>query len=147
MPTLAENRKALHDYTILKTFEAGVVLSGQEVKSAKQGQLSLKGSFVHTRAGEAFLVNAYITPYQEARFDASYNPSRDRKLLLTKKELNEIANRRESEGLTVVPLSIFTKRSLIKVRIGLARGKKKYDKRRAIKEKELKQKIQRVLNK
>ena len=143
MSTLAENRKALHDYTILDTYEAGIVLSGQEVKAVKGGEASLQGSFVHIKGNEAYLTNAHISHYKKAAPDPSYDPARDRKLLLTRKELLEIADRRQSEGLTVVPLSIFTKRNLIKVKIGLARGKRKYEKREVIKKRETDREIRR----
>lgn len=141
MSTLAENRKARFDYTILETFEAGIVLSGQEVKSVKAGHVSLTGSFVHVKNGEAFLTNAHISRYAKAGPDKSYNPEQDRKLLLSRKELLEIADRRESEGLTIIPLSVFTTRGLVKVKIGLARGKRKYEKRETIKKRETEKEI------
>ena len=146
MSNLSENRRALHDYTILETFEAGIVLSGQEVKSVKLGQISLKGSFVHFKNGEAVLVNAHISPYAKAKTDPAYKPERDRKLLLGKKQLIQIADRRFSEGLTVVPLSVYTKGAFVKIKIALARGKRKYDKRIAIKNKEIAKKIKRMVN-
>ncbi len=141
MPTLASNKKARHDYTILDTLEAGIVLSGQEVKSAKLGQISLKGSFIHFKNGEAYLVNAHISPYQKAKPDAGYKPDRDRKILLSKKEMLQIADRKNSEGLAVVPLSVYTKGAFIKVQVGLARGKRKYEKREAIKKREVEREI------
>src|SRR5690606_32162870 len=126
MATVAQNRKARHDYNILESFEAGIVLSGQEVKSVKAGEVSLAGSFVIFRGGEAYLTHAYIAPYKKAGELPDYNPERDRKLLLTEKELRNIAERRQSEGLTVVPLEMFVSRNLVKVKIGLVRGKHRY---------------------
>lgn len=140
MPTLAFNRKARFDYTILKTFEAGIVLSGQEVKSVKSGQITLNGSFVNVKNNEAFLTNAYVAPYAKAS-TSGYNPDRDRKLLLNKKELLEIADRRNAEGLSLVPLSVYTKGGKVKVEIALARGKRKYEKREVIKKRESEKKI------
>ncbi|OGE84835.1 MAG: SsrA-binding protein [Candidatus Doudnabacteria bacterium RIFCSPHIGHO2_02_FULL_46_11] len=146
MPTLAQNRQALHDFTILDTLEAGIVLSGQEVKSARLGQMSLKGSFVNFKNNEALLVNAYISRYQKAGPDPSYKPDRDRKLLLNARELQNIADRKHTEGLAVVPLSVYTKGKLVKVKIGLARGKRKFDKRESIKKREQQRKIRRIVN-
>ena len=146
MSNLSENRKALHDYTILETFEAGIVLSGQEVKSAKAGQVSLLGSFVKIKNNEAYLTNAYIAPYKKSPANPAYVPEQDRKLLLTRKELDEIATRRNAEGLALVPLSIFTTRNLVKVKIGLARGKRKYEKRETIKKREVDKDIRRFTN-
>jgi SsrA-binding protein len=138
--TLSENRKARFDYTILDTFEAGIVLSGQ-VKSVKAGQISLNGSFVHIKNNEAFLTNAHVSPYKKAGKLEGYNPERDRKLLLNRKELVKIADRRQSEGLAIIPLSVFTTRGLVKIKIALARGKRKYEKRESIKKRETEKEI------
>ena len=147
MPTLAENRKAFYDYTMLEKFDAGIVLSGQEVKAAKSGEVSLKGSFVIFRGGEGFLTNAHIGHYKKAAPDPSYNPVRDRKLLLGRREIESISRRKAEEGLAVVPTKMFTRKNLIKIEIVLARGKKKYDKRKAIAEAEAKHKIERAIKK
>lgn len=144
MSTLAENRKARFDYTILQTYEAGIVLSGQEVKSVKAGQVSLNGSFVHVRNGEAYLTNAHIAPYAKA-LAAGYSPEQDRKLLLNKKELLDIADRRNAEGLALVPLSVYTKGGKVKVQIALARGKRKYEKRETIKKRDTQKEIRKTV--
>lgn len=144
MSTLALNRKARYDFTILQTYEAGIVLSGQEVKSVKAGQVSLNGSFVHVRNGEAYLTNAHIAPYAKAA-TSGYSPEQDRKLLLNKKELLDIADRRNAEGLTLVPLSVYIKRGKVKVEIGLARGKRKYEKRDTIKKRETQKEIRKTV--
>ena len=135
MPTLAENRQARHDYHILETFEAGIVLTGPEVKSAKAGQVNLRGSYVTIRNNAAWLINCHISPYKPAN-QQHYPPTRSRKLLLTKHEVDTLIGKAKTQGQTVVPLSVFSKRGLIKVEIGLVRGKKLHDKRAAIKKRE-----------
>src|SRR3989344_8572765 len=122
------NRKALYDYTILDRFEAGIPLLGSEVKSLRAGHASLDGSFVRVIGSEAHLVNAQIFPYLYARPEG-YDPKRTRKLLLHKKELISLKSKLEGSNLTLVPLSWYTKGPLIKLEIGLARGKKQYEKR------------------
>lgn len=145
MPKLAENRKARHDYNIVDTFESGIVLSGQEVKAVKSGQISLKGSFVKVRNNEAYLTNAHISQYKKAAPDPDYNPERSRKLLLSRKEIDKLIGKKQSEGLTVIPISVYTKRGLIKVEIALARGKKKYEKRDKIKKRDIDREIREKL--
>ncbi len=146
MPVLATNKKAKFDYEILETFEAGIVLSGQEVKSIRQGQASLKGAYVTINKNrEVFLINANIPPYKMAGHLPDYNPTRSRKLLLNKKEIDHLAGKLEQTGLTLIPLSLYTKGKNIKLEIGLAKGKKKFDKRQTIKERDEKRKIQRIL--
>src|SRR5262245_34811749 len=108
MPTLAKNSKALHDYTILEKFEAGIVLTGAEVKSAKGGSINLKGSFVDVRGNEAVLKNMHIALYKAAGKDDNYNPTHDRKLLLKAREMKRLLGKREAERLTIVPLSVYT---------------------------------------
>lgn len=122
------NRKATFDYTILDRFEAGVHLLGSEVKSLKGGHGKLEGAFVRLIGSEAFLVNAQIYPYEFARLE-NYDPGRTRKLLLHKKEIISLKNKLEGANLTLVPLSWYTKGPLLKLEIGLARGKKQYEKR------------------
>lgn len=122
------NRKAHFDYTILDRFEAGVHLLGSEVKSLKGGHGKLEGAFVRLMGSEAFLVNAQIYPYEFARLE-NYDSGRTRKLLLHKKEIISLKNKLEGANLTLVPLSWYTKGPLLKLEIGLARGKKQYEKR------------------
>jgi len=146
MPVLATNKKARFDYEILDTFEAGLVLSGQEVKAVRQGQANLKGAYVTiNNKAEAYLTNASIAAYKMAGPLPDYDPTRPRKLLLHRKEITSLAGKLQSSGLTLVPLSLYTKLRKIKLEIGLVKGKKKVDKRRSIKEKEQKRDMQRLL--
>jgi len=138
MPTYAKNKKARFDYEILETLEAGLVLTGQEVKSIRDGQAKLTGAFVTFHKGEPVLTNAHISKYKHAGPLDSYEPTHSRKLLLNKKEIDYLRGKSEEKGLTIVPLSLYTRGSHIKVEIGIGRGKKKYDKRRVIKERESK---------
>lgn len=138
------NRRALHDYSISEKLEAGINLNGSEVKSVKTGHVDLTGSFVKIIGAEAYLVNAKIFIYEFARPEG-YDERRTRKLLLHKQEIIALKNRTEGANLTIIPLAIYTKDQLIKVEIALAKGKKEYDKRRAIKKKELNREVERVL--
>lgn len=124
------NKKAPYEYTILDRFEAGIHLTGAEVKSVKGGHASLEGAFVRLISSEAYLVNAQIFPYEAARLEG-YDPRRTRKLLLHKRELISLKGKLEGSNLTLLPLSWYTKGPLIKLEIGLARGKKQYEKREA----------------
>ncbi len=147
MPVLAQNKKAYYDYQILEKYEAGVVLNGQEVKSIKNGRVSIKGSYVKIRNGEAFLIGAVIPPYQPANAPADYNPQRERKLLLKRKQLDYLMGKTRIKGLTLLPLKVYTKNGLIKVQMGLAEGKRRKDKREKIKEREAERKMRRALKK
>lgn len=137
MPTLSQNKKAYYDYEVLEEFEAGIELTGQEVKAIREGKMSLKGAYVVIRQGQIFLIGANISPYQPKNTSKNYNPQRDRKLLLTKKEIKYLAGKSTEGGLTLVPLKVYTKRHLIKLKFGLCRGKKKYDKRKKIRDREI----------
>ena len=128
----ANNPKAGFDYEILETIEAGIVLQGHEVKSIKTGKVSIKGSYVKILNEEAFLIGAVIPPYQPANTPKNYDPQRSRKLLLSRKEISKLIGNSQSSGLTLVPLKLYDKRGLIKLLVGIARGKKKYDKRETI---------------
>lgn len=140
------NKKAYFDYEILETFEAGVVLSGQEVKAVKNNQINLKGSYVVIKNGEAFLLNAHISPYKKAGILKDYNPERSRKLLLNKKELKHLIGKSQEKGLTILPLKVYTKgRGKIKIEIGIGKGKKKYEKRETIKKREVEREIKQKL--
>ncbi|MFH1509417.1 MAG: SsrA-binding protein SmpB [bacterium] len=143
MKILAKNRRAKFDYHLKEFFEAGIVLTGQETKSTKGGNISLKGSYVtlHPVKGkpgymEAFLLNAHISPYKHAGELPDYDPVRTRKLLLKKAEIRKLIGKKQAEGLTIVPTKVYTKRRKIKVEIALARGKKQYDKREGIKQRQ-----------
>ncbi len=134
MSTLAENRSAFFDYEILETYEAGLVLKGSEVKAAKSGSINLKGSFVTFHNGEARLTNAHIGRYAHTRPDFAYEPTRSRSLLLHKKQITSLVAQSQEKGLTIVPLSVYTKGHLVKVKIGIARGRHLYDKREVLKQ-------------
>lgn len=141
MPTLAHNRRARHDYAILETFEAGLVLTGAEVKSAKAGRVSLQGAFVIPKMEELWLTGAHIAPYPPAGQGAAYDPARDRKLLLKRAELAHLVGRARERGLTLVPLSVYTAHRFVKLELALARGKTRYDKRAAIKRREIEREV------
>ena len=129
------NRKARHDYHILETFEAGIVLTGGEIKSVRQGEINLAQSYVTSYGAELFLVGAHINPYKFTS-DPDYDPIRKRKLLLKKTELHKLISRVETKGLTIVPLQLHLKRGYAKLEIALAKGKDAPDKRQAIKGRE-----------
>jgi SsrA-binding protein len=150
MPALALNKRAKFDYEITDTYEAGIVLFGHEVKSIKTGRMSLKGAFVTLKRGkkdipELYLTNSYVPLYQRASTISDYNPDRPRKLLLKHSEIKRLIGKRQEQGLTLVPLKIYTKHNLIKLEFGLGRGKKKHDKRASIKKREDDRKIRRAL--
>jgi len=136
MAYYAENRKARFNYEILEKYEAGIELLGTEVKSVRGGQMSLDGAFVIVRGGEAYLMNANIPPYQIKNAPEDYDPLRNRKLLLTKKEITELAGGEKNKSLTIVPISVYNKGKKIKIEIAVVKGKKKFDKRETIKKRE-----------
>jgi SsrA-binding protein len=143
MASYAENRKARFNYEILEKYETGIELLGTEVKSVRNGQMSLEGAFVIVRGGEAFLINANIPPYQIKNAPKDYDPLRNRKLLLTKKEIAELAGSEKNKSLTIVPISVYNKNRKIKVEIALVKGKKKFDKRETIKKRDTDREIRR----
>lgn len=142
---LATNPKARFDYEILDKYEAGLVLLGHEVKSAKAGNISLRGAYAALRKGEAWLLGARIAPYAKAGRLPDYDPERPRKLLLRKKELKILVGRLQGERLTLVPLKVYTKGRRLKIEIGLGRGKRKYEKRETIKKKEIQREVARAM--
>lgn len=145
MVNYAENRKARFDYEILEKYEAGIELLGTEVKSVRSGQMSLEGAFVIVRGGETFLINSSIPPYQAKNAPKDYDPLRNRKVLLTKKEIAELSASEKNKSLTIVPISVYNKGRKIKVEIALVRGKKKHDKREAIRKRDTDRDIRRTL--
>ena len=147
MSILASNRRAGFDYEILETYEAGIQLTGYEVKSARAGHIQMAGSFVVVRNREAFLIGATISPYQASNTPAGYDPTRSRKLLLHLREIQELIGKSAQKGLTLVPLSLYTKKSRIKLSFGLSRRKKKYDKRETIRKRDDERKMNRALRK
>ncbi len=145
MPTLVKNKKAFYNYHILEKMEGGLVLIGQEVKALKEGKGSLFGSFLSIKSGEVYLVNCNITPYQPKNTPKNYNPQRDRKVLLNKNEIKNLIGKTKEKGVTFIPLSIYTKKNYIKLEFAVAKGKKKYDKREAIKKRDIDRNLQKKL--
>jgi SsrA-binding protein len=142
MKILAQNKKARHDYDIIEQFEAGIELKGTEVKSCKAGKVNLRDAYVRIKDGEAFLLNAHISEYEQGNI-SNHEPTRTRKLLLHKSEINKLIGKSQEKGLTIIPLKIYLKRNLVKVEIALVKGRKSHDKRSAIREKDLKREIAR----
>ncbi|GGC82115.1 SsrA-binding protein [Thalassobacillus devorans] len=141
---IAQNRKASHDYFIEETFEAGMVLQGTEIKSIRAKRVNLKDSFATIRKGEVFLHNMHISPYEQGN-RYNHEPTRTRKLLLHRKEIDRLIGATQQEGYSLVPLKIYIKNGVAKVLLGLGKGKKKYDKRQVLKEKQMKRDIDRAL--
>ena len=137
MAEYANNPKASFDYEILETIEAGLVLEGHEGKTNKNGKGSIKGSYVKIINSEPDFIGATVSPYQPANTPADYDPQRSRKLLLSKKEISTLIGTSQAHGLTLVPLKIYDKKGRLKLLVGIARGKKKYDKRESIKKKDI----------
>ncbi len=143
MTVFIDNKKAGFNYEILEKIEAGIELAGFEVKSVKRNQGSIEGAYIIVRGGEAYLMNMTIPPYQEKNTPKGYEPRRNRRILLTKKEIKKLAETETDGGLTIVPLSVYNKGNLIKVSVAIVRGKKKYDKRESIKTRETDRNVRR----
>ena len=139
---IANNKKAYHDYFILDTYEAGIALHGTEVKSLRMGKCSVKESFIRVENGEVFIYGMHISPYEKGNI-FNKDPLRPRKLLLHKAEINKMIGKTKEKGMAIVPLKVYFKGSLVKVEIGLARGKKLYDKRNDIAKKDQQREAQR----
>ena len=139
---IANNKKAYHDYFILDTYEAGIALHGTEVKSLRMGKCSVKESFIRVENGEVFIYGMHIRPYEKGNI-FNKDPLRPRKLLLHKAEINKMIGKTKEKGMAIVPLKVYFKGSLVKVEIGLARGKKLYDKRNDIAKKDQQREAQR----
>jgi SsrA-binding protein len=144
MSTLAINKRANFDYLISDRYEAGLVLTGQEVKSIRLGHISLKESFVVAKGAELYLINSHVTAYKQAGEIKNYDPIRSRKLLLKKSEIKRIIGNLHAEGLTLVPIRVYTKKRLIKLEFGVGKGKKRIDKRQSIAKREDQRKISRA---
>jgi SsrA-binding protein len=145
MANLIEHKKVTFDFELLETYEAGVQLFGTEVKSLRAHHGKLEGAHVTVRGGEAFLIGAEIPAFQPANTKGDYDPKRNRRLLLTKKELAELAKGEEQAGLTIVPISMYNKGRVIKLKLAIAKGKKKADKREDIKKRESLREIARAM--
>jgi SsrA-binding protein len=139
---LASNRKARHDYTILDTDEAGIVLTGTEIKSLRAGRVSLREGYIVIRNGELWLLNVHIAAYDQAGV-WSHDPLRPRKLLMHRRQINRLESMLQEKGYTIVPLKLYFKGKVIKVEIGLAKGKRQYDKRSAIAARDADRKLRR----
>lgn len=140
---IAQNRKANHDFFIEETFEAGIVLQGTEIKSIRAGRINLKDSFARIHQGEIFLHNAHISPYEQGN-RYNHDPLRARKLLLHRKQISKLIGESKEQGYSIIPLKVYLKNGFAKVLIGLGKGKKKYDKREDLKQKEAKRDIERA---
>lgn len=147
MSILVQNKKVRLNYEILEEFEAGIELFGHEVKSLRSKRGSLEGAHVTVRGSEAYLLNANIPAYQPSNTPSGYEPERNRRLLLTKKELGELSGLESQKGLTIVPISVYNKGRKLKLQIAVVRGKKKHDKRETIKKKDVLRDIKRDFKK
>ena len=141
MEPLAFNKRAVYDYELLENFEGGLVLTGAEVKSVKAGHIQLKGAFIMIRNGELWLKNALISRYEPAGPQEDYDQYRNRKILMRHRDINRLIGKINTQGLTLVPIKVYTLRNLIKLSFALARGKKKFEKRAAIKKREIDRQI------
>jgi SsrA-binding protein len=144
MKVVCQNRKAYHDYTIEETIEAGIQLLGTEVKSLREGRANIKDSYVLIKDSEVFLLNCHISPYTHGNI-MNHDPLRTRKLLLHRNEIQRLRGKAQQKGYTLIPLKIYFKGSYAKVEVGFAKGKKHYEKRETIKEREAKKAIERVM--
>lgn len=142
--TIAQNRKARHDYTIIETVEAGMVLTGTEIKAIRAGRINLKDGFATIRNGEAFLHNVHISHYEQGN-QFNHDPLRPRKLLMKKKQIFQLLGETKNQGITIVPLKVYLKNGFAKVLIGVAKGKKQYDKREDLKRKAINREVARAL--
>lgn len=141
---LAQNKKARHDYSILSTMEAGIALTGTEVKSVRERRITLRDGFVQIRHGEAILMNVQISEYLQGN-QFNHDPLRNRKLLLHKKEIQKLQEASQNKGITIVPLKVYLKHGFAKVLIGVAKGKHEYDKRETLKKRDQQREIERAL--
>ncbi|KRK71390.1 SsrA-binding protein [Loigolactobacillus coryniformis subsp. torquens DSM 20004 = KCTC 3535] len=141
---LAQNKKARHDYIILETYEAGIVLTGTEIKSVRNGRINLKDGFARVRNGEVWLENVHISPYEQGN-QFNVDPLRNRKLLLRKKEIGKLLGATQGSGITLVPLRVYLKHGFAKLLLGVAKGKHTYDKRETLKRRDQDRELQRVM--
>lgn len=145
MPAYASNREAFHNYEILEKFEAGIVLTGAEVKSVKGGNVSLKGSYAAISNGQLELLNMHIGHYKPAGLNQKIDTDRSRRLLIKRADIDRFVGKIHAAGLTLVPLSVYSKNGLVKIELGLGKGKKDYDKRQSIKKRDVKRQIGRAM--
>ena len=140
--TVALNRRARHDYAIEQTLEAGLVLTGTEIKSIRAGRVNLAEAYARIEKGEAWLIGAHIAPYEQGNRN-NHEPTRTRKLLLHRDQISELVGRTQAKGFTLVPLKLYIRNGMAKLEIGIARGKKAYDKRRTIAERDARRELER----
>ncbi len=145
MKEIAVNRQAFHNYDILEKFEAGLVLTGTEIKSARDGKVNLKDSYGLVKSGEIWLLNCHISPYSHGNY-ANHDPLRTRKLLLKKSEINRLVGRTTERGLTLVPLRMYLKNGFLKCELGLAKGRKVHDKREVARKKTIDKETKQALS-
>ncbi len=145
MPTLAKNKRARFDYEILETLEAGIVLTGAEVKSVKAGHLKLTEAYITFRGEVPYVTNLHISRYKKSDPKVAYDPTRARRILLGKRQIASLIGKKSRDGLTIVPLSAYTKGNLVKIEVGVGRGKKKHDKRASIKKRETDREVRRAI--
>jgi len=145
MPVITQNKRAKYDYEILEAFEAGIELRGFEVKAVRLGRINLSGSYVVIRAGEAWLLNADIAPYQPENIPEKYDSKRTRRLLLKKSQIEGLRGRIQEKGLTLLPLKVYTKNRNLKLEIGLGKSRRKKDKRELIKKRETQREIRKAM--
>ena len=143
--SIVTNRKALYEYHVLEEFEAGIVLLGSEVKSIRLGNVTLTDSFIYLKSGEVWIKNFKVARYKQTHLSEKHEENRDKKLLLTKIQIVKISRMMEDKGVTCVPLQVFSKNNKLKVKVGVVKGKKLYDKRASIKERDIKREMQRGL--
>lgn len=142
--SIVNNRKAYYEYHIIEEYDAGIVLLGSEVKGIRQANVTLNDSFIYIKSGEVWIKNLKVARYKQAYFMEKHDENRDKKLLLTKKQIQKIEKSLQDKGITCIPLSIFIKNNRIKVKIGIAKGKKLYDKRESIKNKDIERDMKRM---
>lgn len=142
---IANNKKAWHEFFIEDTYEAGIVLKGTEVKSIRQGKVSIKESYCEIRNGEVFILGMHISPYEQSNTFYTIDPLRSRKLLLNKREINKLIGKTTEKGYTLIPLRVYIRKNLVKVEIAIAKGKKLYDKRETLAKKDAQRRIERTL--
>ena len=143
--SIVNNRKAYFEYHIIEEFEAGIVLLGSEVKSIRMGNVTLTDSFIYLKSGEVWIKNFKVARYKQTHLSEKHEDNREKKLLLTKIQIVKISRMMEDKGITCVPLQVFTKNNKLKVKVGVVKGKKLYDKRQSIKERDIKREMQRGL--
>jgi len=143
--SIVNNRKAYFEYHVLEEFEAGIVLLGSEVKSIRMGNVTLADSFIYLKSGEVWIKNFKVARYKQTHISEKHEENREKKLLLTKTQIVKVSRMMEDKGITCVPLQVFIKHNKLKVKIGVVKGKKLYDKRQSIKERDVKREMQRGL--